>query len=132
MRRYAPPYSMVLSVFLLASCGAEVANGMGASTGMGQTTGDPRVQAILDAAGDASAGEQLYLSECESCHLEDGTGRANAGAGKDLTGWLVRNPDAAAIDAILYGRAGMLAYGSYLSDQEIADLIAHLRASFAP
>jgi mono/diheme cytochrome c family protein len=90
---------------------------------------NPRAAAILTLGGNVAAGEQIYLSECESCHRVDGTGVTNGGIGKDLTDWLPRNGDAAAVDAILNGRAGMLAY-DFLSDQEIADVLAYVRATF--
>lgn len=93
---------------------------------------DPRVAAVSALTGNVPAGEQLYLSDCIGCHLADGTGRSSGGAGKDLTVWLPGNPDAAAIDAVLNGRMGMLAYGPVYGDQDVADLIAYLRATFDP
>lgn len=90
---------------------------------------NPRAAAILSLGGNAEAGEQVYLSECEPCHRVDGTGATNGGIGKDLTDWLPRNEDSAAVDAILNGRTGMLAY-DFLTDQEIADVLAYIRATF--
>lgn len=91
---------------------------------------NPRVAAVLELQGDPAAGEQHYLAECASCHLASGAGRAAGGAGKDLTDWLPRNSDDAAVDAILNGRPGMFAYGDVYSNQDVADIVAHLRRAF--
>lgn len=122
----------VLSLMIGACGGDDGAQTVADAGSSDAAESDPRIDAVRALAGDAASGEQLYLAECITCHLADGTGRTNEGAGKDLTDWLPRNPDAAAIDAILSGRQGMLAYDGVYSDQDVADLIAYLRATFDP
>ena len=114
----------LLWAFAAVACGDEPA------APADQAPQDARVARILGLRGVADDAQGLYAVECAPCHMESGRGAAGGGRGKDLTQWLGRHEDAAAIDAILYGRAGMLAYGDQLRDQEVADLVAYLRARF--
>ena len=94
---------------------------------------DPRTLEILELVGDPMEGELVYVLNCSNnCHLPDGTGVTNGGLGKDLTGWLERNEDEKLVGAILDGVPPMPAYRDYLSDQEIADVVAYLRVTFDP
>lgn len=90
------------------------------------------VDAVLALTGDPDEGEALYVAECASCHLVDGTGDTNGGTGKDLTVWMPEHDDATTIDAILSGRTGMPAYRDVWTDQQVADVTAWLRLTFDP
>ena len=75
--------------------------------------------------GDAVAGEDLYNSSCAGCHGADGTGVS----GPDLTSGLVSGmSDDAISDVIANGEGSMPAITS--DDQEIADIVAFLRAEW--
>jgi mono/diheme cytochrome c family protein len=95
---------------------------------------NPRTTDILELMGDAAEGEILFAVECSNnCHLLDGTGATNGGLGKDLTMWLANNDDTKLVGAILDGRPPyMPKYDNYLSDQQIADIVAYLRSAFDP
>ncbi|MCB9760607.1 MAG: cytochrome c [Alphaproteobacteria bacterium] len=75
------------------------------------------------ASGDVQAGGQLYLSLCASCHGPDGLGASGPGLAL-----VPEMSDAELWDIIVNGVEDMPAYG-YLTDQEVADLIAWMRAN---
>lgn len=78
-----------------------------------------RVDTILSLSGDVTNGEDLYTSNCVSCHAADGSG----GIGSNIQGVDVD----VTVDAVLNGRGNeMAAYGDLLTDQEIADLTAYV------
>lgn len=73
--------------------------------------------------GDATAGADVYVAACSGCHGADGeggVGPAMAGAA-DMT-------DESLEDLILNGKDEMPAID--LSEQELADLMAYVRATF--
>ncbi len=88
------------------------------------------------AAGDSDAGKKVYDTYCKACHQEDGTG---------MNGMLAANfkedparldqPDEVLLDVIANGKTGtvgmMLPWGTTLSDQEMVDVLAYVKASFA-
>ena len=89
----------------------------------------PQEAAVDDAAlanADPISGEALYMDLCASCHGADGMGTAS---GSSLLG-ISESNDQALWDVIFFGEDGMPAY-SDLSDQEIADLIAWMRAAYS-
>lgn len=68
--------------------------------------------------GDAVLGEELYFTSCSGCHSTDGTG----GAGPNL----LNQTDDHIVDYVQNGSGNMPAFPE-LSDQDIADIIAHIR-----
>ena len=92
--------------------------------------GDARIATILELSGDIDRGEELYASECASCHRADGRGSAGGGRGKDLTVWVGRNSASELVEAIIGGTSGMPSFGTFLDDQQIADLAAYVRDAF--
>lgn len=69
--------------------------------------------------GDATAGATVFADNCASCHAADGTG----GSGPDLTGM---TDEAEIEEYVVNGDGGMPAFGDTLSEQEIADVVAHV------
>ena len=86
-------------------------------------TQDP-IDAILALTGDASNGLTVYTNNCAFCHMDDGSG----GTGPTLQAAL---DEAFVVETIYYGAGIMSAYSESLTDQEIADVAAHV-ATFAP
>jgi mono/diheme cytochrome c family protein len=84
-----------------------------------------RVDDILSLDGDAVAGADVYQAECSGCHGSDGEG----GSGPALDGVYDAYAPAQLVTLILEGEGGMPAH-DYLSDQEIADLMAHVEATW--
>src|SRR5881409_1774893 len=86
----------------------------------------------------ATRAERLYLGLCATCHGEDGRGSWRAalflvrpGRLNDAA-TLDRRSDQYLFDIIKYGgapigRPGMPAFGSTLTDDEIAELVAYVR-----
>jgi mono/diheme cytochrome c family protein len=91
---------------------------------------------VAFAAGDASRGKPIYTANCMACHGEKGDGRGPAAvalrpAPPDLTraAWWDGRADAQVIGVIRAGRPGTPMLGNTnLKDEEIADLVAYLRA----
>lgn len=67
---------------------------------------------------------------CTSCH--DGLGGAVSGRGAQITYAVPERTDRSLLQTLLEGRACELTMPSFadLEDQELADLLAHLRAAF--
>ncbi len=89
------------------------------------STGDEDVDAILALTGDQVAGEQVYLDNCATCHLDDGSGDV----GPSLIDHVPHHDDSILVETILNGKGGMPAFDT-LTDQEVADVLSYLRATF--
>lgn len=74
--------------------------------------------------GDASNGEDLYKSNCMSCHGADGEGES----GPDLTG---ESDYDAVVEQVKKGSDGMPAFEDDLSEQEINDVAAFITEEVA-
>ncbi len=79
---------------------------------------------------DSAAGATVFQSKCASCHGKDGAGTA---AGRSLNVVDLRSPavqgqTAAQLEQIVKnGINNMPAFANNLSDQQIADVVAHVR-----
>lgn len=78
-----------------------------------------------DLTGDATAGAAVYASSCAGCHGDNG----NDGSAADLTAEVPEKSDADLEDIIQNGTGNMPAQG--LEAQDLADLLAYLRETFA-
>ena len=91
----------------------------------GQKASDPqRVDDILALTGDEASGQVVYDNNCPGCHGINGEG----GSGPSMTN-AVRIGDAAIVDVVLSGKESMPAFDT-LADQDIADLLAHILATY--
>lgn len=100
------------------------------TVGCGDKEGDTAtdtISGILALSGDASNGESVYASYCSGCHGTSGEG----GTGPAMTEVIPEHSDEEIVD-IIYNGVGtsMAGYGGTLSDQEIADLLAHLTSTY--
>ena len=92
---------------------------------------DVRAATIVELKGDAAAGKTLFETRtrraCATCHGVDGVGGGHypnihpASTGFSTTALALQ---------ILEGKREMPPFASFLSDDEIADIIAYLRATF--
>jgi mono/diheme cytochrome c family protein len=75
-------------------------------------------------------GEQLFSSVCRGCHMSDGKGAVGAGTYPSLAG--NRNLEASGypIDVVVNGQRGMPAFGSMMSDDQVAAVVNYLRTHF--
>jgi len=98
--------------------------------------------------GDAKLGKVLYGQHCVACHSENGSGKG-LGTGVTLSrkrsflvmpaaisnpGFLASAPDAMIKHTVLNGRNGtaMPSFKDQLSDQQINDIVAHVRSFARP
>jgi mono/diheme cytochrome c family protein len=98
--------------FLLIGCAAPV--------------DDAQVDAVLALTGDATVGEQVYTDNCVDCHEEDGEGMKAASLPEEIPG----NPDEDIVRNILAGPWIMPNFVKKLDDQQVADVLAYLRATW--
>ncbi len=96
---------MIASLLLLVACG-------GSSTDTASVTGD------------ATAGADVYATSCAACHGASGEG----GTGPAMADEVPGKSDAEIEDIVLNGEGSMQAVS--LGDQDLADLLAYLRAEF--
>ena len=92
-----------------------------------------RLEAILEGDGDVTEGQRLWLEttadrQCAGCHGEEGHG----GFGPDLHQVFAQKSEWTILQTVLKGRGSMPAWDGTLSDAELTDLIAFMRATFAP
>lgn len=99
----------VVAAALCACGGPETASGLGA----------------LDLEGDSARGAALFASRCAVCHGDDGSGGSQ---GVDIADHVPFHSDEDLVELLAEGEGRMPAPG--LSDQEIADVLAYLRATF--
>lgn len=75
-------------------------------------------------------GVQLYRAICQGCHMADGRGAQGAGAYPALAA----DPRLASakfvIVTVLQGRRAMPGFGDALDDEQIAQVVNHVRTSF--
>lgn len=87
--------------------------------------GSSQVDTIAKLTANAGAGKVAWTKSCASCHASDGTGQS--GVAPDLTKTPIS--DASFIGVVLNGESTMPAFKETLSNQNIADLLAHFRAN---
>lgn len=78
-----------------------------------------QVDTILALTGDATSGGTLYSSTCSGCHGADGKGGS---FDESVVGETPRK----IASIVLSGEGSMPSYKDSFSDQEIADIIAHI------
>ena len=104
------------AVVAAAAAAAVVAcGGTGSGSGLG----------ALDLEGDAVRGGALFASRCAVCHGDDGRGGSQ---GVNIADHVPYHSDEELVELLAEGGGRMPAPG--LSDQEIADVLAYLRATF--
>jgi cytochrome c553 len=75
-------------------------------------------------------GATLYRAVCQGCHMPDAKGAVGAGNFPALAA----NPKLATAvypaSIVLHGRHGMPAFGGYLSDDQVAEVVNYVRSHF--
>ena len=76
------------------------------------------------------SGEDLFANACQGCHMADGKGATGAGAYPSLA----RNGNLESagypITIILNGQRAMPAFGSMMSDDQVAEVVNYVRTHF--
>lgn len=90
--------------------------------------------------GDAARGEAVYFANCMACHQANGSGEPAAGvrlaAAFTAPGGPLTKSDEELLQAIRLGRTGQIGsmppWRGILSAQQQRDVLAYIRAKFAP
>jgi mono/diheme cytochrome c family protein len=75
--------------------------------------------AILGLDGDANNGKDVYESNCQGCHGEDG---ASGTVNRNIR----ESSETELVDVVLNGEDEMPSFADTLSEQEIADVLAYV------
>jgi mono/diheme cytochrome c family protein len=91
-----------------------------------------RMNAILEAEGSPARGEDVFRNAsdsqtCTDCHGQNGEG----GVGPSFEQRFIQKTDWQLLHTVLEGRGGMPAWGDRLTNEQLTDLFAYLRANFA-
>ena len=131
-----------LFLLLLAACGGEPATTTEAPAAEAPAKAEakPKAKAKSKATGvaltgDAAAGEATYKQYCIACHQADGTGLNGMLAGNFVADKArLAKPDEELITSIRDGVTGKIGtmppWGTTLSEQDMADVLAYIRATF--
>ena len=84
------------------------------------------VDAVLELEGDADMGRTLYGDECARCHSDDGEG-VNAAPFPTV---VPESSDEELVENILRGPGYMPNFVNSLDSQQVADIVAHMRATW--
>ena len=113
MMKMSAVMGMVAAAGLLVGCGDK--DGDSASA---------RVDDILALTGDSGSGASVYSGNCAACHGADGEGGTGPAMSDAASG-----SDEEIVETVLNGEGSMPSFSS-LEDQEIADLLAYINATF--
>ncbi|MFT3714128.1 MAG: c-type cytochrome [Archangium sp.] len=87
-----------------------------------------RAAGVAALTADGTKGATLYMGQCASCHASDGKGVASTG-GADLTA-IVGQRTTFQLASIVLNGEGKMAPLPGMKDQEIADTVAYVKATF--
>ena len=77
-----------------------------------------------------TSGEGLFVNVCRGCHMADGKGATGAGTYPSLA----RNKNLEAreypVGIVVNGQRGMPAFGTMMSDDQVAAVVNYLRTHF--
>ena len=77
-----------------------------------------------------TSGEAIYGSVCASCHMPQGQGAVGAAAYPALAGDARLASPRYVVTRVLYGRGAMPGFGRYLSDDQVAAVVAYVQTRF--
>ena len=75
-------------------------------------------------------GEKMFRRVCAACHMPDAKGAVGAGAYPALAGNKKLAVKAYPAYVVLHGLNGMPPIGNMMTDQQVADVVNHLRTHF--
>src|SRR5882757_8824527 len=76
------------------------------------------------------SGEELFASVCRGCHMSDGKGATGAGTYPSLAGNHNLEARGYPVAVIVNGQRGMPAFGTMMSDDQVAAVVNYLRTHF--
>jgi mono/diheme cytochrome c family protein len=84
----------------------------------------------LPAAAQPAEGAAVYRAACQVCHMPDGRGAVGAAAYPALAGNARLDSAPYAIALVLRGQRAMPGVGRFLTDAQVAAVVAHIRSSW--
>ncbi|HEX2652400.1 MAG TPA: cytochrome c [Xanthobacteraceae bacterium] len=76
-------------------------------------------------------GQALYEAICQGCHMPDAEGAKGAGAYPALTANKKLEEGGYPVHLVVYGQKAMPAFGGFLSDEQVADVVNYIRTHFS-
>ena len=76
------------------------------------------------------SGEELFVNVCRGCHMSDARGAAGAGTYPSLAGNGKLAASGYPVAVVVNGQRGMPAFGSMMSDDQVAAVVNYLRTHF--
>ena len=77
-----------------------------------------------------TSGEELFVNVCRGCHMSDARGAAGAGAYPSLASNALLAASGYPVAVVVNGQRGMPAFGSMMSDDQVAAVVNYLRTHF--
>lgn len=88
---------------------------------------EPRHEVEVE-PGASTDGQELFANNCAACHQADGSGAGNnAILPLSPSGFVTMEDPEQLIRTVLDGRSGMPAFAALLSDEELAEILTHVR-----
>jgi len=76
------------------------------------------------------SGEELFVNVCRGCHMADGGGATGAGSYPSLAGNKNLEAGGYPVAVVVNGQRGMPAFGTMMSDDQVAAVVNYLRTHF--
>jgi mono/diheme cytochrome c family protein len=76
------------------------------------------------------SGEELFANVCRGCHMSDGKGATGAGTYPSLAGNRRLEASGYPVAVVVNGQRGMPAFGTMMSDDQVAAVVNYLRTQF--
>lgn len=122
--------SFALSVFAVMTGAAAQSPATPTSANNATPVGDPDGAFVNPGMFSEPNGALMYKRVCAGCHMPDAKGAKGAG----FYPALAQNPNLAAggypVMVILHGLNGMPPIGDMMTDQQVADVVNHIRTHF--
>ena len=116
------------SAVVAISAASLLVSGMAQAQSAGHSPSEPALSAGF--AFTEKSGEQLFSGVCRGCHMSDAKGAAGAGTYPSLAGDQNLESSGYPIGVVVNGQRGMPAFGSMMSNDQIAAVVNYLRTHF--
>jgi len=119
------PYYLASAIAALAVVAAQSAQAQSSTT----ATGDQPVFSVGPKF-QQTAGEAIYRSLCQGCHMPQGEGAKGAGTYPSLARNKKLEAGGYAVYLVVNGQRGMPPFGEMMTDGQIAEVVNYVRTHF--
>src|ERR1700684_991004 len=116
------------SVIVAMSAASLLVSGMAQAQSAGHAASEPALSAGFGFT--EKSGEQLFSGVCRGCHMSDAKGAAGAGTNPSLADDKNLESSGYPIGIVVNGQRGMPAFGSMMSNDQVAAAVNYLRTHF--